>query len=78
VDLNVADDDPNLGTNWTSADLALAMLLTVDSFDPSKSGTMLGFHLDYLPINNLPAKNASLLVPAVICDVLLSVNETTW
>ncbi|KAJ7881807.1 hypothetical protein B0H14DRAFT_2565709 [Mycena olivaceomarginata] len=69
---------PTLGTNWISADLALAMFLTVDSFDSSKSGTMLSFHLDYLPINNLPAKNMSLLVPAVPVQLFLQSVTTNF
>ncbi|KAJ7808598.1 hypothetical protein B0H14DRAFT_1511160 [Mycena olivaceomarginata] len=69
---------PTLGTNWTSADLALAMFLTVDSFDSSKSGTMVSFHLDYLPINNLPAKNMSLLVPAVPVQLFLQSVTTNF
>ncbi|KAJ7828229.1 hypothetical protein B0H14DRAFT_1219533 [Mycena olivaceomarginata] len=63
VDVN-SDNVINQFTNWTQ-ELALAIAVTVESFDPNKAGTVLGFHLDYLPINNLVAGNATLLAPAV-------------
>ncbi|KAJ6622972.1 hypothetical protein B0H10DRAFT_2012187 [Mycena sp. CBHHK59/15] len=70
VDVNSVDES-NLFTNWTQADLALAIILTVDSFDPNKGGTVLGFHLDYQPINNLVTENGTLLAPAVPVRLLL-------
>ncbi|KAJ6551876.1 hypothetical protein B0H19DRAFT_1159306 [Mycena capillaripes] len=70
VDVNSVDGD-NFGTNWTSADLALAMVLTVDSFDPNKQGTALGFHLEYFPINDLVTENGTLLAPGVPVRLLL-------
>jgi hypothetical protein len=39
VDVN-SDDDINQFTNWTQADLVLAIAVTVDSFNPNKAGTV--------------------------------------
>ncbi|KAJ6559542.1 hypothetical protein B0H19DRAFT_1260254 [Mycena capillaripes] len=66
-----SDDIGNEFTNWTQADLALAILLTVDSFDPNKQGSVLGFHLEYKPINNLISPSGFLNVPAVPVRLLL-------
>ncbi|KAJ7512142.1 hypothetical protein B0H11DRAFT_2213941 [Mycena galericulata] len=57
----------------TSGNLALAMVLTIDSFDPSEGSTALGFHLDFFPINNLDlvAENGTLQAPAVPVRLLL-------
>ncbi|KAF8149288.1 hypothetical protein K438DRAFT_1988919 [Mycena galopus ATCC 62051] len=66
-------DGPNAGTtNWT-AEYALEMDVTVDSFDPNKSGNMLGFHINYFPLNNLTTDSvdADLYVPSVPVRVLL-------
>ncbi|KAJ6512337.1 hypothetical protein DFH09DRAFT_1197245 [Mycena vulgaris] len=63
VDL-ASNDFNNFYTNWTSAELALAIIFTVDTFDPSK-GNAVGFHLDYFPINQLATTNETLLAPAV-------------
>ncbi|KAJ7828243.1 hypothetical protein B0H14DRAFT_3873363 [Mycena olivaceomarginata] len=66
VDVN-SDNVINQFTNWTQ-ELALAIAVTVESFDPNKAGTVVRAwvpFLDYLPINNLVAGNATLLAPAV-------------
>ncbi|KAJ6550052.1 hypothetical protein B0H19DRAFT_1160295 [Mycena capillaripes] len=70
VDLNSVDEG-NFFTNWTSVDLALAMILTVDSFDPNKQGNALGFHLEYFPINDLVTENGTLIAPGVPVRLLL-------
>ncbi|KAJ7472875.1 hypothetical protein B0H11DRAFT_2236755 [Mycena galericulata] len=70
VDVNSNDAD-NQFTNWTSANFALAMDLTIDSFDPSKGSTALGFHIDFFPINNLVTENGTLVAPAVPVRLLL-------
>ncbi|KAJ7754146.1 hypothetical protein DFH07DRAFT_941079 [Mycena maculata] len=56
-------DEFNQFTNWTDAELALAIVLTIDSFDPSKGSNALGFHLDFIPINNLITENGTTAVP---------------
>lgn len=62
VDLN-SQDLNNLYTNWTSAQFVLGALITVDSFDPAKSTSTLGFHMDLAPINNLSAVEFGPAVP---------------
>ncbi|KAJ6451777.1 hypothetical protein C8R45DRAFT_1041647 [Mycena sanguinolenta] len=70
VDVN-SEDEANSYTNWTDASLALAMYVTVDSFDPNKAGNTLGFHIDYFPINQLVQDNGTLLAPSVPVRLLL-------
>ncbi|KAJ6563381.1 hypothetical protein DFH09DRAFT_1364159 [Mycena vulgaris] len=70
VDL-ASEDEANFFTNWTSAEFVLAVLFTVDTFDPSKGSNAVGFHLDYFPINQLATTNETLLAPAVPVRLLL-------
>lgn len=63
VDLD-STNNLNLETNWTSSKYALALILNIDAFDPSKGGsTALHFHIDYYPINSLATDNNAPAVP---------------
>ncbi|KAF8174597.1 hypothetical protein K438DRAFT_113333 [Mycena galopus ATCC 62051] len=67
-------DGPDAGaTNWTSAQYALEVDVTMDSFDPNKSGNMLGFHISYFPRNDLPddVTDVALVGPSVPVRILL-------
>ncbi|KAF7349618.1 DUF4436 domain-containing protein [Mycena sanguinolenta] len=78
VDVN-SDDDQNSYTNWTDASLALALYVTVDTFDPNKAGNTLGFHIDYYPINDLNSPNATLTdTPSVPVRILLQSVTTNF
>ncbi|KAJ7446586.1 hypothetical protein FB451DRAFT_788842 [Mycena latifolia] len=57
-------------TNWTDVP-ALGVIFTVDTFDPSKGATTMGFHLDYFPLNDLVGENQTLLAPGVPVRLLL-------
>ncbi|KAJ6512340.1 hypothetical protein DFH09DRAFT_1374193 [Mycena vulgaris] len=70
VDIDSTDSD-NFFTNWTASDLALGMVFTVDSFDPSKGSNAVGFHIDYSPINQLTTINETLPAPSVPVRLLL-------
>ncbi|KAJ7235492.1 hypothetical protein C8J57DRAFT_1530660 [Mycena rebaudengoi] len=70
VDVN-SSDDGNLFTNWTDADLAMGIILNIDSFDPNKGGTVLGFHLEYQPLNNLTSADSDFIVPSVPVRLVL-------
>ncbi|KAJ7884510.1 hypothetical protein B0H13DRAFT_2277975 [Mycena leptocephala] len=74
VDVNADDtteNEDNQFTNWTQSDTALAIQLTVDSFDPNKAGTALGFRLDFFPILNLLQQDSAILFPSVPVRLLL-------
>ncbi|KAJ7151839.1 hypothetical protein C8R43DRAFT_1190405 [Mycena crocata] len=75
VDVN-SDDGANLFTNWTDFEFVLGIGLTIDSFDPNKAGTALGFHLDYLPLNGLAA-DTNTLIPAPDVPVRLVLDSAT-
>jgi len=62
VDFN-STDNANFETNWTSSKYALAMILNIDAFDPSKGSTALAFHIDYFPINSLVTNNTAPVAP---------------
>jgi len=73
VDVN---GDPNNGfTNWTSSNFVLGTLLSFDSFDATKG--VLGFRIDYAPLNNLMETDPE-TVPIVPVRLVLTTTTVNF
>ncbi|KAJ7247476.1 hypothetical protein C8J57DRAFT_1522868 [Mycena rebaudengoi] len=77
VDFN-SNNDTNADSMWPATENALAIFMHVDSFDPSKFGTALGFRLDYQPINNLSDPAQEFIVPVVPVRLVLQTVVTNF
>ncbi|KAJ7256674.1 hypothetical protein C8J57DRAFT_1235538 [Mycena rebaudengoi] len=77
VDFN-SKDVTNQYSKWPVTDYALAVFLHVDSFDPNKAGTALGFRLEYQPINNLSDPAQEFYVPVVPVRLVLQTVVTNF